>query len=442
MTLHLVQLSVKASLTSVKKKKMSAVPLADPLTSPGSNQLRLQTLELQVGLDAQHIALLQKENQELKDALLTEQARAERHADAMVHIARICDDRSSELKAQHAAAVISHQKSVANMEDAKDVILNEAKAENATLKAEVRDLKSQVAILQAQTTSKLTDICTAIAGLHTLLPPLMPPLPPLVSLAPVAFDRDWCTAACGSTWKVEIDVATNTRAHIAQAGMLCPALRSAAPLPRWPPSLAAADGRQELPAYRIVVEAYGPNRLSQFCFLGFLPSHCKRTGGIDAATAVIPVEGRPIPSYGGWHIAVRPLSSTGVDEESYSGWTVLHPLGVKEHVPGGSSRGAPGSTSAYATTAEVPPVPPGSAVEFAVDYAAGTCRVAFYTPAAVAGGFVEAPHAKMELRFVATQAKVGSIVPARPIPTLADSGVELFPAVNTGHVDAVWRFGY
>jgi hypothetical protein len=28
--------------------------------------------------------------------------------------------------------------------------------------------------------------------------------------------------------------------------------------------------------------------------------------------------------------------------------------------------------------------------------------VAFYTPAAVAGGFVEAPHAKMELRFEAT----------------------------------------
>jgi hypothetical protein len=42
------------------------------------------------------------------------------------------------------------------------------------------------------------------------------------------------------------------------------------------------------------------------------------------------------------------------------------------------------------------------AVEFAVDYAAGTCRVAFYTPAAVAGGFVKPPHAKMELRFEET----------------------------------------
>jgi hypothetical protein len=52
-----------------------------------------------------------------------------------------------------------------------------------------------------------------------------------------------------------------------------------------------------------------------------------------------------------------------------------------------------------------PPVPEGSAVEFAVDYAAGTSRVAFYTPAAVAGRFVEAPYARMELRFVATDAE-------------------------------------
>jgi hypothetical protein len=81
----------------------------------------------------------------------------------------------------------------------------------------------------------------------------------------------------------------------------------------------------------------------------------------------------------------------------------------------------------------VPPVPAGSAVEFAVDYAADTCRVAFYTPAAVAGGFVEAPHAKIELRFVATAAAVRSAVsfPARSVPTAADSGVALYPAVDT-----------
>jgi hypothetical protein len=77
-------------------------------------------------------------------------------------------------------------------------------------------------------------------------------------------------------------------------------------------------------------------------------------------------------------------------------------------------------------------------LEFAVDYAAGTCRVAFYTPEAVAGGFVEAPHAKMELRFVATEATF--IVPARSVPTLADSGVELYPAAMSDRPGAVWRF--
>jgi hypothetical protein len=75
---------------------------------------------------------------------------------------------------------------------------------------------------------------------------------------------------------------------------------------------------------------------------------------------------------------------------------------------------------------KVPPVPRGSAVEFALDYTAGTCRVAFYTPAAVAGGFLEEPHAKMELRFIATKATEAA--PARSVPTIADSGVELYPA--------------
>jgi hypothetical protein len=92
------------------------------------------------------------------------------------------------------------------------------------------------------------------------------------------------------------------------------------------------------------------------------------------------------------------------------------------------------SDGAYATTSEVPPVPPGSAVEFAVDYAAGTCRVAFYTPAAVAGGFVEAAHAKMELRFAPTT------YPPRSIPTLADSDVELYPAAASTIAGVTWRF--
>jgi hypothetical protein len=84
----------------------------------------------------------------------------------------------------------------------------------------------------------------------------------------------------------------------------------------------------------------------------------------------------------------------------------------------------------------------GGAVEFAVDYAAGTCRVAFYTPAAVAGGFVEAPYAKMELHFVANDASLLRNVRARPVPTLVRSGVELYPAAAASGAGAIWRFAY
>jgi hypothetical protein len=75
-----------------------------------------------------------------------------------------------------------------------------------------------------------------------------------------------------------------------------------------------------------------------------------------------------------------------------------------------------------------------------VDYAAGTCRVAFYTPAAVVDGFVEAPHARMELRFVPTVADDAKQLPARPVPTLANSDMKLYPAVATFLAGGIWRF--
>jgi hypothetical protein len=59
-------------------------------------------------------------------------------------------------------------------------------------------------------------------------------------------------------------------------------------------------------------------------------------------------------------------------------------------------------------------VPEGGAVRFTVDYAASTCRLTFYTPAAVAGGFIEPPYATTDLRF------------DPPIP----EDVTLYPAVN------------
>jgi hypothetical protein len=131
--------------------------------------------------------------------------------------------------------------------------------------------------------------------------------------------------------------------------------------------------------------------------------------------------GHDIRDYGGWYIEACASSAGTVTDARFTGWTALKPSGgaVGDHMAGAA-------ISAYATTSKVPLVPPGSAVEFAVDYAAGTCRVAFYTPAAVAGGFVKAPYAKMELLFVAMEANTHKLfeAPARPVPTIAGSGAK------------------
>jgi hypothetical protein len=186
-------------------------------------------------------------------------------------------------------------------------------------------------------------------------------------------------------------------------------LRSGAPLPR--PS---GKQQQELPSCRIIVERYSHDG---GCNLGFVPSHgiCISAGIV---AAVVAKQGFGIQRYGGWSIKVD-KTHHGVHSR---GWRGLLPRGE----------------STYATTDSVPPVPEGGAVGFAVDYSAGTCRVAFYTPEAVAGGFAEAPYAKMELRF--EDAPQNELTPARPVPTAPDSGVELYPAVETLYKGASWRF--
>jgi hypothetical protein len=418
-------------------------------STPGNLQAasELVTSELQATLDAQHIAQLQEQNKALEDALYAERARGEKLAEAFMHVARTCDNRVDELKAQHASVIAKLENENAALKAANAAAcakLVEEKAtqknanaaafvkieeEKATLKAANAILQAHVAALQAQTTSKLTDIHAAIAALHTLLPPL----PPLLQLASMTFDREWCTAACGPKGKVDIDDATGMRAHVIEADKGWLTLRSAASLPRRPPPALTADGRQQhrLPGYRVVVEKYSPHEV---CHLGFVPSHCLP---IDAAAAAAVTSSmrREICNHGGWYIRVDTSSGGLVPDAKISGWIVLEPLrSAASHDAAGAG------TSAYATTSKVPPVPPGSAVEFAVDDAANTCRVAFYTPAAVAGGFVEPPHAKMELRFVANEAMVQYNIPARSVPTAADSHVELYPVVGTPLAGTIWRF--
>jgi hypothetical protein len=376
--------------------------------APGDAQLpqRQDARETPLGapLDNNRVAVV-VEQMKAQHAVAIEQMKAQ-HADAIAKLEARFEETKAQnaaLAAAHAALAAAHKSTVAQLEKDK-----------ATLEA-------QVQALQAHATSKLTDIHTAVAALHTLLPPAVPPLPsppsqPLVpSLAPVAFDRDWCDAACGTAWKVDTDAVTSIlRVHVTRktsdAGILT--LRGANPLPRCPAVPLVADGcqpdhHQLLPAYCVVVESY--NAAYQWCSLGFVPSHHVYAGG----AAVTAVAGRSILEYGGWYITVYSAQIGNVND----GWTAVKP-----------------SDGTYATTAQVPAVPAGSAVEFAVDYAAGACRVAFYTPAAVAGGFVDAPYAKMELRFVATDR------PARPVPTVADSGVELYPAASTCAAGAIWRF--
>jgi hypothetical protein len=167
---------------------------------------------MRADLQESHIQLLQNQIDATDATLKLELARGEKHAEALMRIARTCDDRVDELKIQHAAIL-----------RVKDDALAALKAELAAVKAShaaaIGNLEGQVALLQAQATLKLTDIHVAVAALRTLeihpvrpdhrqfaewhtgpVPALANPPPPPVpqSLAPAAFDREWCIAACGT----------------------------------------------------------------------------------------------------------------------------------------------------------------------------------------------------------------------------------------------------
>jgi hypothetical protein len=332
-------------------------------------------------------------------------------------------------------------------------------------KAYPQELAENLSIVNA---ALATQVASKMAHIHTIITQLATEVHPLrrkpgqfaaLNAGPLleqpkpatAFDRAWrANAWADDGWGVGIDLADDARADVTHKGRsTCLTLRTAAPLchPRdLPPiALAAATSdaaptlRAQLPWFCVVVEKY--NDRSRSCYLGFVPSQRHDEGAAAAAAAsaqVVHGDG-DICTFGGWRIDVCASRRGAVHNDTlYSGWTVLRPYhgaALEDHdesmVPGND-------ISAYATTDVVPPVPEGGAVGFAVDYTAGTCRVAFYTPAAVASGFVDPPHAKMELRFVVTEAK--GHIPARPVPTVADSGVELYPAVMTCSVGTIWRF--
>jgi hypothetical protein len=253
------------------------------------------------------------------------------------------------------------------------------------------------------------------------------PVPPLY-----VFDR---ASAARQLGKADIDSPLDMRAHVTSVKWVDGVtLRSSMPLYRLPPSISAAVPRKQLPSYRVVIEAYPA--LDSACDVGFVHDQT----GVDTADPNVDL--RAILTVRGWWFSVHAEQSfTPNRDPAYQAWVVMAPNGAT---------GVPATNmSSYATTDIIPPLRAGGAVELAVDYAAGTCLVAFYTPEAVQGGFATAPFATMELRFVATE-KFDKYAPnspfphydiaARPVPTETNATPQLYPAVSTNGPGAIWRF--
>jgi hypothetical protein len=217
----------------------------------------------------------------------------------------------------------------------------------------------------------------------------------------LTFDPDWCVAVCGESdddndevyddgfvdrvvlWTVDLDQ-SGTRAHVTQRGYDTLTLRGARPLPH-PPHATTAS-------FRVIIEDYGDNK---YCTVGFVPDNAE------------PVLGREICEYGGWYITVEPFHSRPLlDSGAFA------------------SSDADSDPEAFI----LPAVPPSAAVEFAVDYAAHTCRVAFYAPAK-ARDFTAPPDGALELQFVPKAEYCSN--PARSDPTMAEGTcMALYPAVG------------
>jgi hypothetical protein len=366
-------------------------------------------------------------------------------ASAAVVIAVTCVTWSQASTIAAQAATLAGADAVAASKDAlsasKDAVIDGVKEALAQCEAG-RRLKAS---WKADFASRLSAIHTAVTLSLTLeVHPLRPdqrqfitwhagPLPPVY-----VFDYAWATAVCGDTGKgcnndvgIDFDINTDMRARVTRmprAGNLL-TLRSSVPLIRLPLNTSAAVLRKRLPLYRVVVEAYP--EVARGCHIGFVPSH---VGGNSTHSRVSPKFGSSMMNTGGWWFIVQPEHSFAFfANPADQGWIAMTPRETASSV-----NVAPSDISAYATTTIVPPLPAGGAVELAVDYAAGTCRVAFYMPQAVAGGFVAAPFAAMELRFVATERAFGRI-PARAVPT-KDPKVHLYPALGTDDPGVVWRF--
>jgi hypothetical protein len=167
--------------------------LPDPSGTVSVSVDRLQTLEAceaRADLQQQHIELLQKQIAETDAALKLELARGEKHAEALMHIARTCDERTSDMKEQHATALrvkdmatakseTLHAASISKLEAQHNAAISKSDAQHkddiSKLEAQHKDaitkLEAENAALKAQAASTLKDLAAAITtGTMEILP--------------------------------------------------------------------------------------------------------------------------------------------------------------------------------------------------------------------------------------------------------------------------------
>jgi hypothetical protein len=391
----------------------------------------LMACEARADLQKRHMELLQKQITDADAALKLELARGEKHAEALTHIARTCDERTSEMKEQHAAttakveaenaalkarlveleARIAKREAAIEEKDAiikaKDAVIQEKDAAASGYATAASDLRTSVATLTTQLQAQQYEVVSELGGgsrlyvipLGTNPPPAPPPPPPL------RFDAEWyARSVTGTNFQCDLNAPHYDRVRCiahedphedpvdADAITSRVVVRTAAPLPRPPRRIDAAPTREVTPATcTFVIVKYAP-----------------KDDGVWDCT--------PKDDGGVWHCAIGLLPSTAAARPTRSlghlgGCTVYpHPNGA--HPPGGWW--TPFANSEFANSMKVPQ---GGAVRFTVDYAASTCRLACYTPAAVANDFAQPPYATTELFF------------NTPIP----DDVTLYPAVNVMH---------
>jgi chromosome segregation ATPase len=180
-----------------KKKNMTAAPLHvgctgstnihddDPVSAIRALQARMRELEtdlrakaLQAECDAANIKLQAQRIAALEATLETEQARGEKHAEALMQIARTCDDRARELQAQHTEKLEKVESAHATRIADKEAMIRDLKSAHGAIVASkdvviaagqtaLIELKASHTAATARSDATIADLNAALAALKT-----------------------------------------------------------------------------------------------------------------------------------------------------------------------------------------------------------------------------------------------------------------------------------